>query len=265
MKVASVRTRIMLGIFVLAMAVVGAVTIMIAGDDVSLFRRSKVYTTRFVNTAGLVEGAPVRMGGVEIGRVYKITIETAAGEPTIKATLKVDNPYSELIKADATVALETQGVLGDKFVALSAGESDNPLAEGEDIATRENQGLAQVVAKSNDIVDSIASTTKKIDDFAAGLPDAAILRAMIDDLAASAQSLGALGGTQNVKAMQSALERFNNAAGHFESIARKIDEGQGTLGALVNDRTLYEDVRAKLGQADRGRVARRAFSRAVAP
>jgi phospholipid/cholesterol/gamma-HCH transport system substrate-binding protein len=212
-----------------------------------------------------------------LGRAASITFAAPGAAPAITATLRVDSPYDKLVRADATVGLETQGVLGDKFVSLAPGDAKKPLAPGATIKTREDQGLAQVVAKSSDIIDSVASTTKKIDDFAAGLPEAAVLKAMITDLTASARSLklmvhqlegdetvvGLLRDPDSASALKSGLAAFSAAAARVESITRKIDEGQGTLGALVNDRALYEDLRGILGQKDRGAVARRAFQQAT--
>ncbi len=278
MKVASVKTKINLGVFVLCIAIVAALCIIIAGDEVSFFKKSQSYRSQFENTAGLVAGAPVRMGGVEVGRVAKIKIETKGDAMAIGAELRIDSPYFELIRRDATVALDTQGLLGDKFVALNAGSSAEPMPAGEMIATQEVDGLSKVVEQSKAIMETVNSTTKKIDAFTENLPNRESMKSVGSDFAESAKALrilmmrisaddsviSALNDKQSKLMLKNSLASMESAAAHADSIAKKIDSGQGSLGALINDRTLYEDIRSMLGHIDRGKIARRVFIEAGA-
>ncbi len=47
---------------------------------------------------------------------------------------------------------------------------------------------------------------------------------------------------------------FNKSTASLSSILQKIDHGEGTLGALINDPTVYEDVKAMMGGAKRSTV-----------
>lgn len=273
MKVASLRTKINLGVFVLCIAVVAAICIIVAGDEVSFFKKSQVFKSRFKNTAGLVAGAPVRMGGVEVGRVVKIKIETLPEGVIIGADLRIDSPYYELVRTDATVILDTAGLLGDKFVSLNAGSSADAMPPGAMIQTLEADGLQKVVEQSKAIMETVNSTTKRIDVFTENLPNKESMSAVGNDFAESAKSLrilmnrisaedsvvSALNDKQSKQQLKNALASLESAAAHVDSIAKKVDSGQGTLGALINDRTLYEDIRSMLGHIDRGKIARRVF------
>src|SRR5262249_53902282 len=48
--------------------------------------------------------------------------------------------------------------------------------------------------------------------------------------------------------------KLNRAMGHLESILKKVDEGEGTLGALLNDPTVYEDMKTIMGGAKRSSI-----------
>jgi phospholipid/cholesterol/gamma-HCH transport system substrate-binding protein len=280
-KVANVKTKIKLGVFVICVAVIAGLTLLLAGDNVKLFKQSREFQAHFTNTSGLIEGAPVRIGGVEVGHVSKINIEAPNGELAIVARLKVDSPYFDLIAPNATVALETQGLLGDKFVSLhpgsSTGNGNGALPEGSIIATREAENLAKMVEKSSFIMDQLGSTTKKIDEFAAGLPDSQTvasasndftvstraLRKIMTQMAADDSMFAMLNDPDAQRMLRQSLANMESATAHLDSVAKKIDAGQGTLGALVNDRSMYEDMRSILGRIDRGKIARRVFIEAA--
>ncbi len=53
---------------------------------------------------------------------------------------------------------------------------------------------------------------------------------------------------------ENTMESLDNSAERLDSILKKIDSGEGTLGALVNDPTLYEDLKTLMGGAKRSRV-----------
>ena len=300
MKLASVRAKIQVGVFVLTVVAVAAVVLLAAGDKVALFRHSASFVAHFSNASGLIEGAPVRIGGVEVGRVDAITIRGDSGSdsgaatgdvkstdaapgytghPVVVAKFSVLAPYDRMVRQDASVKLETQGVLGDKYVALSPGTSTESLAAGGAVRVVEDRGLAEVMEKSSVIVDNLQTTTKRVAGFADGLPDATVLRSTTADLVATAREIrmatsrlaaddsliSMLKDPASAAQFKTALARLADAADHADSIAKKIDEGKGTLGALVNDRSLYEDLRGLLGHTDRAKIARRTFREAAEP
>jgi phospholipid/cholesterol/gamma-HCH transport system substrate-binding protein len=278
-KVATVKTKIKLGVFVICVAAVAGLTLLLAGDNVNLFKKSRDYEAHFTNTSGLIEGAPVRIGGVEVGHVSRIKIEAPEGVLAIVATLRINSPYFDLISTTASVALETQGLLGDKFVSLYPGSSagNGALPEGSIIATREADNLARMVEKSGVIMDQINNTTKKMDEFAAGLPDAKMVETASEDVTVSTRALrqimtrmaaedsmfAMLNDPESKRMLRNSLASMESATAHLDSVAKKIDAGQGTLGALVNDRSIYEDMRSILGRIDRGKIARRVFIEAA--
>jgi phospholipid/cholesterol/gamma-HCH transport system substrate-binding protein len=260
-------------------AAVAGLTLLLAGDNVNLFRKSRNFKAHFTNTSGLIEGAPVRIGGVEVGHVSKIKIESPNGVLAIVANLKVNSPYFDLISPSASVSLETQGLLGDKFVSLYPGATagTEALEEGSVIATREADNLAKMVEKSSVIMDQVSNTTKKIDEFAAGLPDAKSVESASEDVTVSTRALrkimtqmaaedsmfAMLNDPEAKRMLRNSLASMESATAHLDSVAKKIDAGQGTLGALVNDRSMYEDMRSILGRIDRGKIARRVFIEAA--
>lgn len=271
MKRATRANKLVVGAFALGMAVVIGAATLFFGDSLSLFKRSSRYFASFKNAAGLHVGAPLKMGGVDIGSVEAIAIDTDGDTPKILLTLMIYAPHNDLIKADSELSLDTQGMLGDKFLNLSTGTADAAkLSPGDFLKTKESTEMSMVVSQSSEIIKNVAATTVKIDTFVDSLPDAAAMKTATTDFGASAQELKALLSVLNARdsaihlmgdkvfadRLLATVGSLQRAAQHFESVAAKIDSGQGSLGALVNDPALYDDMRNLLGRANRSKTAK---------
>src|SRR5437763_849510 len=121
MKHINRKHKLVTGAFVLGMIAIATAVVFLLGDGASLFRGQTRYFAVFKNTAGLSVGAPVKMGGVEIGNVEQIGIDQEGSEPRIRLTLAVRAPHERLVKVDSVVSQETQGMLGDLMINVSSG------------------------------------------------------------------------------------------------------------------------------------------------
>jgi len=83
-------------------------------------------TAKFDNIGDLRVGAPVSMAGVEIGRVVKIDFDTREYKAVV--VLRLNAKYNQ-IPTDSDAAIYTQGLLGGKFIGLTAGGADTYLKD----------------------------------------------------------------------------------------------------------------------------------------
>ncbi len=83
-------------------------------------------TAKFDNIGDLRVGAPVSMAGVEIGRVVKIDFDTKEYKAVV--LMRLNDKYDQ-IPVDSDASIYTQGLLGGKFVGLTAGGSDTYLKD----------------------------------------------------------------------------------------------------------------------------------------
>jgi phospholipid/cholesterol/gamma-HCH transport system substrate-binding protein len=88
-------------------------------------------TAKFENIGDLHVGAPVSMAGVEVGRVTAIELDTA--EYKARVTLRMNAKFDH-IPDDSDASIYTQGLLGGKFIGLSAGASETFLKDKDQIA-----------------------------------------------------------------------------------------------------------------------------------
>src|SRR5580704_905987 len=109
-----------LGAFIVATLALLAAGVFIIGSKQYLFRSTYQLRAQFDNVAGLEEGADVQVGGVHSGTVLAIDLPNKAGE-RVTVVMQLDNPTREIIKHDSLASIETEGVLGNQYVAVSFG------------------------------------------------------------------------------------------------------------------------------------------------
>src|ERR1700685_3549504 len=91
------------GLFVLTGLFFSGLVIFLIGDERRLFESAVVYTAAFSDVQGLKAGAPIRMGGVDIGHVSSVGYGPGAGDTTIFVKLSVVRSESGRIKTDSLV------------------------------------------------------------------------------------------------------------------------------------------------------------------
>jgi phospholipid/cholesterol/gamma-HCH transport system substrate-binding protein len=102
-------------------------------------------TARFDNIGSLKVRAPVTMAGVRIGRVERIDIDTQTFEAVV--TLHVGRQF-DTIPLDSFASIFTAGLLGEQYVGLEAGGSEEPLRDGDEIGyTQSALVLEQMVGQ----------------------------------------------------------------------------------------------------------------------
>ncbi|WP_242111667.1 outer membrane lipid asymmetry maintenance protein MlaD [Luteimonas aquatica] len=100
---------------------------------------------RFTNIGPLRPMAPVKVGGVTIGRVDDIGLDPQKLDSVV--TLAIDSRYKDL-SADTSAAILTNGLLGESYVGLQPGGDPEPLKAGDEIAfTTPSVDLIQLVGK----------------------------------------------------------------------------------------------------------------------
>ena len=85
---------------------------------------------KFDNVGDLKIGAPVSMSGVEMGRVKKIGFDSKEYKAVV--TIRMDARYKQ-IPIDSDASIYTQGLLGGKFIGLTAGGSETYLKDKDQI------------------------------------------------------------------------------------------------------------------------------------
>jgi phospholipid/cholesterol/gamma-HCH transport system substrate-binding protein len=90
-------------------------------------KKGYLVSAEFDNIGDLKVGSPVTMSGVTIGEVTGISFNAKDYKAQVK--MRFDNQYNQ-IPDDSFAAIQTQGLLGGKYIGLSPGGDDQFLKNG---------------------------------------------------------------------------------------------------------------------------------------
>ncbi len=131
------------GVFVLiGMACLGYLTVKLG--KMELFR-SEGYTVsaRFASVAGLKTGAGVEIAGVQVGKVTGITLDK---DYSARVSMQIGEGVA--LSDDSIASVKTSGLIGDKYISISLGGSDEYLTNGGEIVeTQSAVDLEALISK----------------------------------------------------------------------------------------------------------------------
>lgn len=208
------------------------------GGGRGLFRSEITLHAKFSHVKGLHFGSEVSLAGLRIGVVKAITVSDDESQ-ALTVELSIMKRYRDRLRKDSVATIRTQGVLGDKYIEVSMGTSDVPsLNDGDWITASESTDL---FTKSGNLMEDIAKQFYKGGEFDSLLKNLNRLTINLNRL------------TEGVIETRTS-EKLGGALSHSEAILKKIRDGEGTLGALINDPSVYEDLKLMLGGAKRSTV-----------
>ncbi|HLP31806.1 MAG TPA: outer membrane lipid asymmetry maintenance protein MlaD [Geothrix sp.] len=123
--------EIWVGVFVAAgLAALFMLAMRVSNLSAGLESGGYTVTAKFQNASGLKVRSAVTMAGVTIGRVNQIAFDPKSFEAVV--VMNIDKRYDNLPE-DTSASILTAGLLGEKYVGLEPGGSDQPLKEGSRI------------------------------------------------------------------------------------------------------------------------------------
>ena len=233
----------------------------------------RVWHVSFPQTGGLGSGDEVQVNGIRKGAVEGMFLH---GEGVI---VDLALSHDVVLTRDSRVAIRNVGLMGEKVIAVDLRPSGEVYSTRDTIVGEFEPGMPEVLASLGVAVSGIQSLTMQLDSLSTALGRGGIastvtnfrrfseqlrlaveenraeLRATLDNFSAAAKTTRAL-TTEREADIKRTLDHFASAAenldrvtgrldslrGSMQSVATKLDKGQGSLGKLVNDEKLYLDL-----------------------
>ncbi len=228
------------------------------GSGFTVFSKTESLTAYFPSVNGLITGAPVWMSGMEVGHVKSVGFVERAGRPMVRVDFKVKREPFMMITADSKVAVSTMGLMGDRFLDVRIGSPDAPpVAPGDVLEIIQSADLTSAFSGAPELMDNVSEAVGQLtailervnrgEGFLGSLTMASSTSANVDSLVYSARELLSDLNTSQKK-LSSAL---GETADKLNRLTDSIDRGEGSLGRLVHDSTLYVNLSSLSGRADR--------------
>jgi phospholipid/cholesterol/gamma-HCH transport system substrate-binding protein len=217
------------GVFVIAGLALFGIALFMIGERQLAFAQKFVVYTEFRNITGLQAGAVVRVSGAPAGSVTDIE---APADPSgkFRARLEITEDLHQLVRADSVATIQTEGLVGGSFLAVSIGTAGSPPApSGTTIPGREPFLIADLFQQMSDTIGKVSAT---IDNLGTGI------KRTLGSVDTTVDSTNALIGEvrNDVRTLASASSRLTSDAAR---IAEGLRKGEGTIGKLLQDDELY--------------------------
>lgn len=204
----------LIAVFAIVMA---AILIFAVGGGGGFFWQNYPLKVRFDNVAGLAQGSPVRLAGVEVGSVKNVELSGNG----VEVWFDIKDEMRPLVTDRSIATIGSISLLGEAAVDISPGQGGTPIDDWGYV----RPGIAE---------GSIQQVTSQA---SAGLEEA---KKLIEDLRAGKGTIGRLFTDESI---YREFDAFVKAA---ERVTRSVADGRGTLGRLTNDPKLYTELEASI-------------------
>lgn len=272
-------SELKIGIVSIVAVVMASILIFLLSGEGGYFWERYSVKTVFDNIAGLKEGSPVRVSGMEVGSVSDLSF---LGD-NVEITMEIDRGHQSRITTGSRAVLGAVSLLGEAAVDISASSEGTPIPEwgyiqsspmpptiaevGEQASAslEEATQLLREIRQGRGTVGRLFTDDAVYRDLNALLVSADRVASQIasgrgtigrltndprlyNELTASVQDLNAI--TSSIRKGEGSLGRLLNdpafanslttTTQNFEALSGRLNRGEGTAGKLVTDAALYD-------------------------
>lgn len=212
------------GVFIFAALLFIAAGVLLMGQKTKMFTPKGELRVVMDDVAGLKEGAPVWLAGVEVGVVTDLRFSRPETSNEVEIKLQIDKDALKKIGPDSKITIKTRGLMGEKYVDIT------PSLHYFEHPATVLRGTA--VIKLDDVVQKAGVTFEKINT-------------IVDNIS---QGKGTLGKLTNDTELYTSIVKLTR---EMYSLAVTINRGNGTLGRLNRSPEPFDKLISILNRADK--------------
>lgn len=264
------KTEIQVGIAVILATAILVLGIMWIGEA-RFHRKWVIYSVYFDRIGGLSVGDRVYVSGLDLGRVARIVLE----DGKVRADLQIQEDV--VLRDDCNVEILSSGIIGERYVHIDPGTEGELLQPGSSVTGRYKPGLSEIIANLGEIMIALKTTADVVKDVVIGGEGRTGIKQTIENIDRVLSELNSLLrenrddiriATRNIKIaseginelmtgrkenIQAGIDGFQRAAARADSLLIEIrsliadiERGEGTLGMLVKEKKLHEQLDSTL-------------------
>lgn len=197
-----------------------------------LFTHNVLLRTYMQNAAGITNGSPVMLNGINIGYLDQLRL-TNSPDPkrAVEFDMRVNSKYLENIPVDSLATIANANLLGNKFLNINRGTASQHVKDGDELRSLQGQDVPELMASMANVLDSLQTIANRVDRMLAGVE----------------QGKGSIGKILNDEEL---YNRFTGIAQQAEKLLVDARTGGGTISKLIYDDALYKDMQAPIKRID---------------
>ena len=146
------------GLTVMLGVVLFGAGLFMVGNQHRAFRRHIDFYAELANVSGISKGAKIRVDGLDAGQVQDIMIPSSP-EQKFRLKLTLEDRLHGLIRKDSMVSIETEGLVGDKYLLIQGGTGRSPEAgSGTTLPSKEPVALGRILERANGLLAQVGAT-----------------------------------------------------------------------------------------------------------
>lgn len=267
-----IRRELKVGIFaVLVIAVAWWGIKWLGGQNVLL--TSNIYYVYYDDVSGLQESSRVKLRGVEVGNVRDITLEV----DRVKVEIAIESKYASMIPSNSVAEIGAAGLMGGVEIVIVQGDAEDVMKAGAtfegrvkpdmlgslaDKGTELMEGLNETVGSVNALLaensNNITSLVANLESMSASIDG--LLSTVAGDVDGIMGDVSTFTATlaENTERVESIIEnldtftgdvaeadlveQLNSTVTSLHGVLAAIEEGEGSIGKLIADPTLYSSL-----------------------
>ena len=242
------RNNLIVGVFVLGGIALFAVGLLFVGGKGEPFATRIQVKSRFTGIGGLLEGAPVRLAGVDIGSIYSISFSETQTERPVVVVMEISSTAADRIGRDAKAQIRQLGLLGDKYIEILPGNLQlGSVREANYIEGQAPFDIGEMYDQFEIIVGNVREASKKISDAVelyANPETAADIGSAVDAARALFEEIRDGNGfihaiiyedahTGILRDIARGADNMASASDYLDDVLKEVRAGEGSLHTLI--------------------------------
>lgn len=214
-----------------AMALAAVLIFLLTGNG-NIFEGNFHLRTYLEDSAGMAEGAAVRLNGILAGNIRKITL-SGSRDPrhTVEIEMDIQNKFLEQIPEDSIAGISASNLLGDKYINITKGKSSKHIEKNGEVKSAQVQDIPQLVQQASTILTQFQTAVGRVDNILKGVDE----------------------GKGNIGKLlkdEELYDRANETVREVDALVRSVRNSNGTINKLIYDDALYNDIRRPVQRLD---------------